>query len=549
MKNHQPFPINPLLLYLLIMLLLPTGTIQAQFTPATSAAYNLVADNLSNIEHISCDALFYNSHTNTIKVFAWDKKDPSGNQWAYDDGSSMVLMPTDIGVDVIHPEIALVSGGDGTYIWAVLTYLFEYSSGLYGVYYETYEWDGTVFNSISGSTQTVSGLTSSNVVVNVAGDPYGHFIIVSDQGSSGSTFLDHQSGYIDGSGGLNMNTPGTIEFSVNEMMWQADVDITFDNANSAPDDAMVYLAFITKLGQDIFTAAIEIRDLVNNTPWNVWDNHDIIGEIGSECVLDHPSISVNDGYLAYLGSSIPRAAVVFSEPCMEYQNICIFPTTTQYYLNSYEVINNINQYVGALHYDPVVVVAAGEVQAVTAWNFDDNGASSGFLREGLSHLSDWDGTNTIYDPSVYNDLQVETGTIYGGHGTGTTYLTTLSGYDPDYSALYFYYNYDASSATEKVEYLIQPFTANVLRNQATKITDDLNVYPNPTQGEFTISTTQNLINGKIVDTSGRVLFTMGGDTELIIKGMEISFASLDPGIYLLEFQTSERNIVKRIIKN
>ncbi|OUR91874.1 hypothetical protein A9Q87_08715 [Flavobacteriales bacterium 34_180_T64] len=75
------------------------------------------------------------------------------------------------------------------------------------------------------------------------------------------------------------------------------------------------------------------------------------------------------------------------------------------------------------------------------------------------------------------------------------------------------------------------------------------VYPNPNNGTFTLSYSgdESLIDVSITDVSGKIVKVI--DLVNFEETLEITFQSLNSGIYFLRVHGSERSIVKKLIIN
>ena len=94
---------------------------------------------------------------------------------------------------------------------------------------------------------------------------------------------------------------------------------------------------------------------------------------------------------------------------------------------------------------------------------------------------------------------------------------------------------------------IANYTSTTLGIEESFLSKELTVYPNPTNGVFSIQSDINdNIEVKIMDILGRQVYK----TRVIIKGVnEIDATSLSSGFYILQFEMNEQKAIKRLIIN
>jgi extracellular elastinolytic metalloproteinase len=78
--------------------------------------------------------------------------------------------------------------------------------------------------------------------------------------------------------------------------------------------------------------------------------------------------------------------------------------------------------------------------------------------------------------------------------------------------------------------------------------DSLNIYPNPTQTELSISTSKNLgiVAITLVDINGRVVLKMRKE---LFNTISINTSQLQSGLYILNIIGDNFNYNEKIIKN
>jgi hypothetical protein len=91
------------------------------------------------------------------------------------------------------------------------------------------------------------------------------------------------------------------------------------------------------------------------------------------------------------------------------------------------------------------------------------------------------------------------------------------------------------------------YTSTTVGIEESVLSNNLTVFPNPTNGVFTIqSDNDQNIQVKIMDVLGKQIY----QTHIISKGTnEINASSLSKGVYLLKFEMDEKQGVKRLIIN
>lgn len=486
------------------------------------------------IQHLSCDGLTYNAGGNTMKVFAWDGNGVVGNQgWAYDNGSgvsSTQAFTVGSGLTPIYrPEIALVSKDfSGTVaIFAVMVYYVDIGGGQDEGRIEIQLWSGSGFAAIYFATIPNSISTLSTKTISVAGDENGHFVVVNDEGIAPYSIkhIGQWVGYIDSPTTINMGTAGLITRN-NYDMSEPDADVTFDNnVNIAPFDGSVYLTFVTKQGYTIMAAAIQFRDLFPGGTWDIMTNADDLAEVPNSCITFQPSVSVNDGYQAFLGGYIPHASVAYKDDCSGTESIYLFGINRSTYALS-SILLPTPVISGIRNTHPTVVTDPIDVFSVTAWDYFDG--TSTF--EGLAHTATYTLATNTFDPTYSGDMQVQ---LNGGF----TQLTTASGFSQT-EMIYFY----IENSFGNLEYKTMPYSSTQLRKAEMNNTTKLLLYPNPVTSSININAKDNLATTILTDATGRIINTIDGNSRVLENTLNKNVVTLPNGLYFLKSTDEDGNV-------
>ena len=524
---------------------------------ATDPSFTAVGSTLTTTPyptHLSCDGIEYHNQALTMKVFAWDGGDQG---WTYDDNGAGPATPIPfLASSVYHPEIALVSLAVSStdYLYAVIVYE-DPAASAPGTYYEVYQWGGSSFTLVTTTPVKILSGSNGHVTINIAGDIYGHLIIVQDNGTLSNTNLLQLTAYIDaGSGTLVFGTAGTI-IDNGTAMSQPDADITFDNYKGAPFDAMVYLSYIYHSGINISVSEIYFYDLFIGSTLNMNTYNTKLAQITtapSNYLADHVSISVNDGYNAYLNSYYPHAGVAYriNNTSTPDETIKLFGVKHGSYASSSMVLN-ATPISRAYNRNPTVVAQPYEIHTVTAWDYDDRGQTGTYYLDGLAHTAAYTYSTNSYS-SITNDMQVQTDQgVTGGTGARATTVTTASGYRAD-SLLYFYYdsaNFNAGTGTGKrLEYKVREYPISSLRQSANTDESDVSIYPNPVFNSLHINATDNVSEATISDAMGRSIIRFSGNLIEIERALNKKLSNLDKGLYFLKLSGKEGITSVKFIK-
>ena len=72
---------------------------------------------------------------------------------------------------------------------------------------------------------------------------------------------------------------------------------------------------------------------------------------------------------------------------------------------------------------------------------------------------------------------------------------------------------------------------------------DLNIYPNPNNGEFTITNSQEITELIITDLQGKIVFN---NNSINLNKVNVELSDLERGVYMINIQTNDGMITKRI---
>ena len=138
---------------------------------------------------------------------------------------------------------------------------------------------------------------------------------------------------------------------------------------------------------------------------------------------------------------------------------------------------------------------------------------------------------TLLSTDPYPDLQwYENGAAISG-ATGTTYTITL----PTSS------NFTVSrTSIDGCEVFSQPYNPSL---GIEELTDQIQVYPNPTSGSLTIDSSIPVSNIQVIDVQGRAVKSIAGNTH------EISISELENGTYYLIIHTDVQYFQVKMVKN
>jgi Secretion system C-terminal sorting domain len=82
-------------------------------------------------------------------------------------------------------------------------------------------------------------------------------------------------------------------------------------------------------------------------------------------------------------------------------------------------------------------------------------------------------------------------------------------------------------------------------NKNIKIETDIDIYPNPTNGVFTINSLDELKNILITDISGKIIYSQNSIKNVFL---EIDISDTEQGIYLMKIITKNNTSTHKIIK-
>ncbi|MEP7264860.1 MAG: T9SS type A sorting domain-containing protein [Bacteroidota bacterium] len=499
----------------------------AQGVEAPTISSALVANGINSATHLSCDGLEFNSGSENLKVFAWDGADEG---WTYDYMGTVASIQAYDNSGVSHPEIALVSIHDGTYIYAIAVY----DDNISGAYYEAYLWGGSSFPSTPAYSGNFGSFASLNVI-NVAGDNFGNFIIVCDDASI-TNHIEQLTGYIDigSSGALQIGTWGDIElnptyFSGPPDIWEPDADVTW--YRTEPLSAMIYLVFNSDNGlqNEIKSASIRMDGLFQGTTWSVSPG-EITSEITDPCdEMHHPSISVSDGLIAETNNVDAHAAIAFMSDCFPNQYISMYPVTA---FSSTSTITVLNQATYTyFNTEPTAATLPEGPVSTVAWNLDVGlnlvyNLSSGQLGlDGLAHPATFDDVAFEFDDNItpgQDDLQVN------DNGLATVFPTTVSCYSAE-SFLYFYFDFN----NKDLWYKTAAGNAYPLRKELTNASI-IKVYPNPAFDRIYLQTETELEGIVISDVLGKQHLSFKGSNSEIEKTINEIVPTLKTGTYFMQ---------------
>ena len=507
--------------------------------------------------HISCDGLvddLFNPF-NTFKAFAWDGANPG---WGYEyfNGITPTIATRSYALSskIHEPEVALVSDVNFNHIYVLLIYVDASNS----VFYEFYKWDWTLLTfpatpSITGTLGT-SSFTDGETAI--AGDRYNHFAMACDEGFNVSTNLLQQTGYVNPTtGNIMLGTIGNVTYGGLKPVFQPDIDITFDGdaIRRAPYDAVVAITFSYDNSSRIISNSIDMSTLFAGTTWNtttgnVVTNASTLG--GGQ--VDHPAISLNDGYRAWVlclastpqGTAPIHYGVAYHDFDASNSIIYQYPVTLQ---NSWSLWSPYQ--VGACttafsaanngflppenNNYPDIVLEPQEIQMIVAWNFIDR--TFGFFNstplEAIANCFNYPFQSSLpatYTAPCFVTTPVEMLFNIDPSRTPEMAISNFSEID----LLYFYYDI----GTNQLLYKTRPFWATQLRKGISSTNKNLSFIPNP------VTTQIQLLNFNAEENYNLGIYTITGSLVTSTNGLSTQLETivneqlpkLNTGLYLLK---------------
>jgi hypothetical protein len=487
----------------------------------------------------------------TFKAFAWDGNMPG---WGYEyNGNLPVVMPYFLSSKIHEPEIALVSDVNFNHIYALLIYV-ESSNN---VFYEFYKWDGILLS--FPTTPTITGTLGTSSYTDgetaIAGDRYNHFTMACDQGFNISTNLLQQTGYVNPTTGIiTLGTIGNVNYGGLKPVSQPDIDITFDGdaIPRAPYDAVVAITFSYDNSTRIISNSIDMTTLFAGTTWNtatgnVVTNASTLG--GGQ--VDHPAISLNDGYRAWVLSlaSTPQGiypihyGVAYHDFNSSNSIIYQYPVTLQ---NSWSLWSPYQ--VGACttafsaanngflppenNNYPDIVVEPQEVQMIVAWNFIDR--TGNYFPNTLDAIANSFGYPFLWNvPATYSGLclvNTPVEMLFNTNSAQTPEMAISNFSEAD--LLYFYYD----DNIDELLYKTRPFSATALRRGIGSNNKNLNFFPNPVTTQIQLLNFNALENYKldVYAIAGSLVFSTNGQSTQLETKVNEQLPKLTAGLYLVK---------------
>jgi len=510
--------------------------VNAQLVPSVNADISLPVL-ASKINHISCDGYVgqmpFTMLDETFQLFAWDG---TGQGWAcnYQNGagaSTFMQYSFTITTANTHPEIAIVSTFSRLNIYAIVVYNDPFVKG---AVYEVYPFNRTTntFNALPLVSGTLTSVLSPDRVLSVAGDEFGHFAMICDDGSNVGGVLHQKTGYYDfTTSSLIFGLTGIID-NPGFTLTQPDIDITYFSP-VLPTDAMVHLACLGSKpgGTDVFSFATRDFLLATGGTYNI--SGDITGQINPCGVADHPSIAVNDGFQCFMGGMYNQhAGVTYADDCSGFDNIMLYSVSfmpgsasTPFILNSWA-----GSILGQENKRPTIATKPYlDDYSTVVWNFNDNGVTGLYALEGVANTAYFN--HSINDFAPFSaDMQINNTFV-----SGFSKLNTVSGLGQT-SQLFFYYDNSGFTSTP-LYYKVGSYTSLALRKADAIKSTTISISPNPVVNSFNISSTTELTSAKILDLAGRVIMVANGDKQEIESVINSNLLVLAKGCYILSTTT------------
>jgi hypothetical protein len=491
----------------------------------------------SKVNHISCDGYVgqmpFTRLDETFQLFAWDG---TGQGWAcnYENGagaSTFMQYSFTLPTNITHPEIAIVSTFSRLNIYAIVVYNDPFVKG---VFYEVHTFNRTTntFNALPLVSGTLTSVLSTDRVLSVAGDEFGHFAMICDDGSNVGGVIHQKTGYYDFStSSLIFGLTGIID-NPGFALTQPDIDITYF-APVLPTDAMVHIACLgSKLGgTDVFSFATRDFLLATGGTYNI--SGEITGQITPCGVADHPSIAVNDGFQCYMGGMYNQhAGVTYADDCSNYDNIMLYSVSfmpgsasTPFVLNA-----GTNSNPAQKNAKPTIATKPYlDDYSKVAWNYDEITPGGLYAIEGVANTAYFNHSINDFVP-FSADMQINNTSVIG-----TSKLNTVSGLGQT-SQLFFYHDFSGSTSTP-LYYKVGSYTSLALRKADAMKSTTISILPNPVVNSFNISSTTELTSAKILDLAGRVIMVANGDKQEIESIINSNLLVLAKGCYILSTTT------------
>ncbi len=505
----------------------------AQPVPAVTSDFNFNPLGFfppASVTHLSCDGYTDRSGLNKISAFAWDGPSEAwGSDYNIYSPSTLYSYAAS-GVE--HPEIAIVSNLNTVNrdIYAVVVYNVPGTGALY----EIHQWDNSTnsfFTAIAYSG-TLSSTSVNNRVINVAGDEYGHFAMICDDGVA-TTTISQLTGYIlPATGAIIMGSVGTITYNPPASgftfpLSNPDIDLTYTN-KGAFKDASVHMVFIADIlgNPNVVSAATTSFNL---SPGGV---HDITSEVTSTQATcnarQEPTIAVNDGFIAIANGFIAHAGVTYMENCGGKDVIYIYPVTeVPNFIVFPLIVNSTTNIANVSNKHPIIATKpAAEEASMIAWDLADptNVFGPNFNSSGFAHNSSYDNPTNVYNPAASPDMQVNYSL------PGNTSLCTVSGLGPD-RALLFYYDNVLNTLNFK-----QPLYYSSALKVGKDVQSKISIAPNPVHDRINIISDKEFLSGQLFDITGRKILSLVGDKNAIQSSLNNQINGLLNGMYCLKIQ-------------
>ena len=496
----------------------------------------------SKINHISCDGYVgqmpFTRLDETFQLFAWDG---TGQGWAcnYENGagaSTFMQYSFTLPTNITHPEIAIVSTFSRLNIYAIVVYNDPFVKG---VFYEVHTFNRTTntFNALPLVSGTLTSVLSTDRVLSVAGDEYGHFAMICDDGSNVGGVLHQKTGYYDfTTSSLIFGLTGIID-NPGCTLTQPDIDITYF-APVLPTDAMVHIACLgSKAGStDVFSFATRDFLLATGGTYNI--SGEITGQITPCGVADHPSIAVNDGFQCFMGGMFNQhAGVTYADNCSGLDNIMLYSVSFMPGSASTPFVLNIGTVTSTSQKNSKPTIATKpylDDYSTVAWNYNANGIGI-YNLEGVASSSYFNPILSNYAASFTTDMQINNTSVIG-----KSKLNTVSGLGQT-SQLFFYYDFSGSTSTP-LYYKVGSYTSLALRKADAMKSTTISILPNPVVNSFNISSTTELTSAKILDLAGRVIMVANGDKLEIESIINSNLLVLAKGCYILSPTTVDLEV-------
>ena len=163
----------------------------------------------------------------------------------------------------------------------------------------------------------------------------------------------------------------------------------------------------------------------------------------------------------------------------------------------------------------------------------------------------WEVLGTADDPNWYNSNYSTNQLTIGKQWTGTD--NSIKEYSHDISFLQnetnvsFRFAFLTDQAVTKEGVLLDNFVIESVLSVGDTVLDDISIYPNPSNGIFTIKRSSNKdLSISVYDITGKRILTKNNVQDSLIN---LDLSTAENGIYFVNIKSENHSVIKKIIKN